>query len=250
MEDFLLLRASREWMIEPSMYVWPCAKGWECQDEKIIVSALQDHQAYCGKYKQKCAGAGLYQLWGIYAHPFPIPIQWCSIKISDGGGIYTTIVSNCYNIRAYCFKHLSTHHCAYLNIPLYQREKYHSKCHGVFFYAISHSCGILVPWPGIEPMPLQWKQGLSTTGPPGNSFDGVLRREKFFLEKLENFGRFCPLDCISLQPSYWPKQEMRASGHWLTDSLGPCRHWSPFCISLSQACALGECWKLYCTHQE
>ena len=78
MEDFIPLRASRERMIESSMYVWPCAKGWGCQDEKIIVSALQDHQVYCGKYKQECAGAGLYQLWAIYAHPFPVPIQWCS----------------------------------------------------------------------------------------------------------------------------------------------------------------------------
>ena len=31
------------------------------------------------------------------------------------------------------------------------------------------ACGILVPQPGIEPGPLQWKRRVLTTGPPGNS---------------------------------------------------------------------------------
>ena len=32
------------------------------------------------------------------------------------------------------------------------------------------ACGILVPWPGIEPMPnLHWKWGVLTTGLPGKS---------------------------------------------------------------------------------
>ena len=35
-------------------------------------------------------------------------------------------------------------------------------------------CRILVPWPGIEPMPLQWKHGFITTGPPGMSQEVVL----------------------------------------------------------------------------
>ena len=31
------------------------------------------------------------------------------------------------------------------------------------------ACGILVPWPGIEPRAQQWKRQALTTGPPGNS---------------------------------------------------------------------------------
>ena len=38
---------------------------------------------------------------------------------------------------------------------------------GFFFLAVP--CGILVPWPGIEPHPLHWKPGVLTTGLPGNS---------------------------------------------------------------------------------
>ena len=39
-----------------------------------------------------------------------------------------------------------------------------------FFFWLHHTaCGILVPQPGIEPVPLQWKHGILTTGPPGNS---------------------------------------------------------------------------------
>ena len=30
-------------------------------------------------------------------------------------------------------------------------------------------CGILVPWPGVEPRPLQWKRRVLTAGPPGKS---------------------------------------------------------------------------------
>ena len=39
------------------------------------------------------------------------------------------------------------------------------------FFFLSHctTCGILVPWPGIEPVPLQQKCRVLTTGPPGKS---------------------------------------------------------------------------------
>ena len=37
----------------------------------------------------------------------------------------------------------------------------------VFFWLCQAACGILVPRPGIEPAPLQWKRGVLTTGPPG-----------------------------------------------------------------------------------
>ena len=42
-------------------------------------------------------------------------------------------------------------------------------CLGFFCFWLHHvACGILAPWPGIEPGP-QWKHGVLTTGLPGNS---------------------------------------------------------------------------------
>ena len=38
-----------------------------------------------------------------------------------------------------------------------------------YFYTCHMTCGILVPWTGIEPMPLQWECGVLTTGLPGKS---------------------------------------------------------------------------------
>ena len=40
-----------------------------------------------------------------------------------------------------------------------------------FFWPPLAACGILLPQPGIEPMPLQWKHGVLTTGPLGKSFN-------------------------------------------------------------------------------
>ena len=41
---------------------------------------------------------------------------------------------------------------------------------GFFGHAV---CGILVPQSGVEPIPLQWKHGVLTTGPPGNSLEST-----------------------------------------------------------------------------
>ena len=38
-----------------------------------------------------------------------------------------------------------------------------------FFWPHRMACGILVPQPGNEPWPWQWKHQVLTTGPPGNS---------------------------------------------------------------------------------
>ena len=38
-----------------------------------------------------------------------------------------------------------------------------------FFWLCHLACRILVPWPGTEPGPQQWKCRVLTTGPPGNS---------------------------------------------------------------------------------
>ena len=46
-----------------------------------------------------------------------------------------------------------------------------------FFFSPRHTaCRILVPYPGIEPVPLQWRCGVLTTGPPGKSQEWVLDR--------------------------------------------------------------------------
>ena len=46
----------------------------------------------------------------------------------------------------------------------------------LFFWLRHAACRILVPQPGVEPGPRQWKRGVLTPGPPGNS-----RRIYFFL---------------------------------------------------------------------
>ena len=43
------------------------------------------------------------------------------------------------------------------------------------------ACGILAPWPGIEPRPLQWKRWILVTGLPGNSLACVLIVEELYL---------------------------------------------------------------------
>ena len=40
-------------------------------------------------------------------------------------------------------------------------------------------CGILVSRPGIELCPLQWKRGILTTGPPGDSLKIMLSYERY-----------------------------------------------------------------------
>ena len=44
---------------------------------------------------------------------------------------------------------------------MHAHTRHHWPCHT--------ACGILVPQPGIEPGPLQWKWRVRATGPPGNS---------------------------------------------------------------------------------
>ena len=46
----------------------------------------------------------------------------------------------------------------------------------LYFCSHHRACKILVPQPGIKPMPcpLQWKSGILTTGPPGKSPESLL----------------------------------------------------------------------------
>ena len=40
----------------------------------------------------------------------------------------------------------------------------------LIFWPHQAACGIFVPWPGIELVPLHWQHGVLTTGPPGKSW--------------------------------------------------------------------------------
>ena len=48
---------------------------------------------------------------------------------------------------------------AYIYLPIYV----------YIFWPHCMACGILVSWPGIEPVPCQWKRQVLTTALPGNS---------------------------------------------------------------------------------
>ena len=58
----------------------------------------------------------------------------------------------------------------------------------LFVYLFAMPCGmqILVPRPGIEPMPPQWKCGVLTAGPPGNSLSTFFCACALF-HRLESF---------------------------------------------------------------
>ena len=73
--------------------------------------------------------------------------------------------------RAHFFFFLSEECFIYLFIFIYIYIYffYWSLVDFFFFWLCFLVCGILVPQPGIEPVPLQWKCGVSTTGPPGKS---------------------------------------------------------------------------------
>lgn len=47
--------------------------------------------------------------------------------------------------------------------------QFRDKCPMLFFWPNCEVCGISVPQPGYNPLPLQWKHGVLTTGPPGES---------------------------------------------------------------------------------
>ena len=51
-----------------------------------------------------------------------------------------------------------------------------------FFWPYCAACRILVPWPGIEPGPWQWKPQVLTTGPPGNSLQLRILRWEILLD--------------------------------------------------------------------
>ena len=65
------------------------------------------------------------------------------------------------------------------------------------------ACGILVPWPGIEPVhPQQWKSGVLTTGSPGNS-------------PQDDFWDHVYVNIFQYQQFYSPYLKPRSLARWL-----------------------------------
>ena len=58
------------------------------------------------------------------------------------------------------------------------------QCMFIYFWLRGVACRILVPQSGIEPMPLQWKLGVLTTGPPEKSPDGLSVKYSLLYETL------------------------------------------------------------------
>ena len=48
----------------------------------------------------------------------------------------------------------------------------------MFWYFGREACGILAPWPGIEPAPPALESKVLTTGPPGKSWEEIFEWEK------------------------------------------------------------------------
>ena len=65
-------------------------------------------------------------------------------------------------------------HC---QIGLYERI--------IYFWPCPVACGILVRKPGMELMPLQWKRGVLTIGPPGSSPERVIWGSEIVRESLQ-----------------------------------------------------------------
>ena len=62
------------------------------------------------------------------------------------------------------------------------------------------ACGILVPWPGMNPRPLQWKHGVFTTGPPGNSHTSSSFKAKGQRQQLAPGP--CTVLTVSMHPAH------------------------------------------------
>ena len=60
-----------------------------------------------------------------------------------------------------------------------------------FFWLHCLACGILVPWPGIEPEPPALECRVLTTGPPGNLFNSIIMLSQMFR--------------LTLSPRMWPQ---------------------------------------------
>ena len=99
----------------------------------------------------------------------------------------------------------------------------------IFIFWLCHgACGILVPQPGIEPTPLQWKHRVPTTGWPGKSCDlyfwvkfGAVCKETGPRTRPDQLGGFrtgaaAALGCLSMGLSVLHQELARGtwSGVW------------------------------------
>ena len=71
------------------------------------------------------------------------------------------------------------------------------------FIFLSHctTCGILVPWPGIEPVPLQQKCRVLTIGPPGKSLMMLLHGSP------SKHNVVCTQSSLWMEEAAWPASD-------------------------------------------
>ena len=76
------------------------------------------------------------------------------------------------------------------------------------------TCGILVPWAGLESMPLQWNPGFLITGPQGKSQRCSVFQPLFFLVLIMSWNK----------PNLFVHSFLVCFSH--TDMLASCRTWA------------------------
>ena len=102
------------------------------------------------------------RLWSFYC--------WFlgSFYISKKFAIVTEYVANFpHFINITTFLLYSTFSIHNFTLLMYSDESNFS----LFLWPYCMACRVLVPWPGIEPRPWQWKHQVLTTGLPGNSLN-------------------------------------------------------------------------------
>ena len=67
-------------------------------------------------------------------------------------------------VTSFCLQHSTSEAAPQGNKKRW--AQFRDKCPMLFFWPNCEVCGILVPQPGYNPWPLQWKHGVLATGPP------------------------------------------------------------------------------------
>ena len=124
-------------------------------------------------------------------------------------------------------------------------------------------CGILVPSPRMEPVPLWWKNRVSTTGPPGKSlYQKLLPRPRFqaFCDSFHHSHSFV-LVVWPLLPAVTRCGERAVSLSVLCGQAGACllgslqdllssiAHWFRSSTALPSLCVLDSCYSYFLLNQ-
>ena len=88
-----------------------------------------------------------------------------------------------------------------------------------FFWLYCLAFGILGPWPGTEPAPLQWKHGIITTGSPEKSLHCSLWVSGFLTCKWGSWTSWLPQGppTAGIQSQPWNKHQVT----WMPHLHGP-----------------------------